>query len=1196
EAAEESASEEVLEESSEEVMQEEAAEEAVSEEISEEAAEEAILEEAAEETASETEAPAVLGAQITSEEENTSSSLVVYDDGYWEDTETGDWGYCFEEDGSFTIQINEADPYFPYEVQFTVDGVTTTEWFMDQDDTVTVGGHVFAVSAIFTGTQVTRMTLDVAGTEVVVYPEEKEFVDDPYGTSTLSLLNLTEKRFSVDLSGFTPVELTMVSVGTVFAGTDYVSDTDCISWAYSWGDDYSVTDSSGTMNLNYYSSWQMIVGEADQLASGNTRYIVNTNVSTSTSWLTPTVYLQDSAGTRTEQDVARYSYYGYNPEEYIVLSNVDRTSDIGVYVTLNVNSEVYSSVNYAELRAYEGEYETAAEAVANGTDITSQILGADMSVADAGYLYTSSGYITLVSFDSSGNATGCLPVDLYISFTSNYVSGFSMYKDDVRVSRTYTMSYSGSSDLYTIKAELYSEYDADSEYGINLYYYEAGTSNNDAVTAAYVGQYDSIAAATAAGAENIKASLFDSSVKYYDNFSQGVYLSIFVGEDGTEDQETYFYYVTAETGDVSVGASPLSSGTLLTINSFVTEDGSTISTYSCCDSYGENNYYMVLVGSDVDVTNLAMNFYVSSKAKLYAAGSSTEEVSGESFHDYTDMVQFTVSAEDGTSSKNVWVQVIKATEGTGQLVINSFADADAETTVTDGVIYSTREMMLDSYHSNVHDILIANMGTEEIESLSVELISDVVELDEYWTLTGNYPLSGYTGIQNEDSEGNYVSYGEMDNLAMLRLTTKDGVAAGTDVSGTLTIKSGDTTLAVLTLTGTTSDPAIVTDDIPDAVLYVPYGSMIQNSNKYSWNTVSYTLTSGSLPAGMELKSNGEIYGVPTETGTFTFGVRMQNSYSSFSSVYKTFTLTVLDNTDENVENATDTNYELSQRVTDVGLNSDSDQTVVSEGIYGEFKYVYIDGVKLTEGEDYTSESGSTRITIRSETLKQSNTVGTHTIGIEFRTGETDDDEGTLMRAAQNYNVVEETSDTDSSDSTDTSSSDTSSSDTSSSDTSSSDASSGDNANISSNDTGSTSTPSYSTEEDTVTEEESEVTTEDIIETLTYTVVSGDTLWSIAARYYGDGTLWTRLYEDNMDVISDPNRIYAGMQLTIYVTVSTTSFESNTYTVKSGDSLWKIAAEIYGNGRSWRRIYNANTDIISDPNSIRIGMTLVIPEI
>ena len=37
-----------------------------------------------------------------------------------------------------------------------------------------------------------------------------------------------------------------------------------------------------------------------------------------------------------------------------------------------------------------------------------------------------------------------------------------------------------------------------------------------------------------------------------------------------------------------------------------------------------------------------------------------------------------------------------------------------------------------------------------------------------------------------------------------------------------------------------------------------YGTMIQNSNKYDFNTVSYYIVDGKLPAGMEMKKNGGV--------------------------------------------------------------------------------------------------------------------------------------------------------------------------------------------------------------------------------------------------------------------------------------------------------------------------------------------------
>ena len=50
----------------------------------------------------------------------------------------------------------------------------------------------------------------------------------------------------------------------------------------------------------------------------------------------------------------------------------------------------------------------------------------------------------------------------------------------------------------------------------------------------------------------------------------------------------------------------------------------------------------------------------------------------------------------------------------------------------------------------------------------------------------------------------------------------------------------------------------------------------------------------------------------------------------------------------------------------------------------------------------------------------------------------------------------------------------------------------------------------------------------------------------------------------------------------------------TYTVKSGDSLWKIAKQFYGNGSKYNTIYEANKDKLKNPNLIYVGQTLQIP--
>ena len=49
-----------------------------------------------------------------------------------------------------------------------------------------------------------------------------------------------------------------------------------------------------------------------------------------------------------------------------------------------------------------------------------------------------------------------------------------------------------------------------------------------------------------------------------------------------------------------------------------------------------------------------------------------------------------------------------------------------------------------------------------------------------------------------------------------------------------------------------------------------------------------------------------------------------------------------------------------------------------------------------------------------------------------------------------------------------------------------------------------------------------------------------------------------------------------------------------YVVKSGDSLSKIAKAEYGDAQAWKAIYEANRDILKDPDKIFPGQKLKIP--
>lgn len=61
-----------------------------------------------------------------------------------------------------------------------------------------------------------------------------------------------------------------------------------------------------------------------------------------------------------------------------------------------------------------------------------------------------------------------------------------------------------------------------------------------------------------------------------------------------------------------------------------------------------------------------------------------------------------------------------------------------------------------------------------------------------------------------------------------------------------------------------------------------------------------------------------------------------------------------------------------------------------------------------------------------------------------------------------------------------------------------------------------------------------------------------------------------------------------------IDVATPAPESKMYTVKSGDTLSKIAKEVYGDANSYNKIFEANKPMLSDPDKIFPGQVLRIP--
>lgn len=141
-----------------------------------------------------------------------------------------------------------------------------------------------------------------------------------------------------------------------------------------------------------------------------------------------------------------------------------------------------------------------------------------------------------------------------------------------------------------------------------------------------------------------------------------------------------------------------------------------------------------------------------------------------------------------------------------------------------------------------------------------------------------------------------------------------------------------------------------------------------------------------------------------------------------------------------------------------------------------------------------------------------------------------------------------------------------------------------------------------------------------------TVQEGDTLSDLASEHMGSAGKWQELLDANTDVLTDPKYLRPGMRLRIPGGDESTVAElanaalgasdntpvaenpvrrgtpaptqppaGQTYTVRSGDSLYRIAERTMGSGNRYHELYEANKDQLSSPDAIREGMVLRIPQ-
>ena len=118
----------------------------------------------------------------------------------------------------------------------------------------------------------------------------------------------------------------------------------------------------------------------------------------------------------------------------------------------------------------------------------------------------------------------------------------------------------------------------------------------------------------------------------------------------------------------------------------------------------------------------------------------------------------------------------------------------------------------------------------------------------------------------------------------------------------------------------------------------------------------------------------------------------------------------------------------------------------------------------------------------------------------------------------------------------------------------------------------------------------------------HAVAKGDTLWGLGVKYYGDGTKGKLILQANKAVIPDPEVLRIGQKLIIPSAVAsvapvapaTTAVAGTKHTLTKNDTLWSLAQKYYGDGAKWKRIVQANQDIIKDERHLPVGKTIVIP--
>lgn len=837
-----------------------------------------------------------------------------------------------------------------------------------------------------------------------------------------------------------------------------------------------------TLDLsNYYLQYyrddfylELIVGKPDQLDPANERYIVNIytggedilEIKSKPGYLSSQNYDIDYERDAERRRYQRYRITGYSQSAW------DGQSDLPI--TMRFNDDCYYSRYDTEIgvKVYEGYYRTAAEAQ-NAKEITDSIWQPNDEEEKAGYglkpftlqknNITQAPAVTVVLTKPISDGGTISTAKPYYILAEKFTDSLGLDGDLYVNVGSSKIATSGSSvkregEIETYTYEMQESYRANAEYLVKAIFTHNGKPllfSDDYlvqhIKIAVLGQYT---VEEAMNQVDIRSKLFGDG--YEANVSgDGVVFTIV----DQSNQAHYFRAKAIEYIEPEYTYAP-SIATYMTmrgarkITARDDDDG------ACRGDDYYKSYYLLSARRDVDsydniyqtvflldqsedengdlITNpvpegakFYPSFAADNRERVYASAKTDDapqtsgipQVSGCTAHDFHSErpIQYTAYSEDGIRHRNYWVTFVTQSTGGPKLFVNGVTNA-ADAHKENGV--PLRQVLLtgaDSYH----DIMIANTGDVEMKGMYVRLENAKgVKLDDYWTIKDDSvkSLRPFTTTEPRTPDGSSANYGELPNMAKIRLLPTDGAYNG-DIGGTLVIGydngDGHKEEIKVNLIGAAGNLQITTEKLREGVKFVPYASAIQTNYMSVGggnSRVKFEIIKGASETNVVLYPTGEFYGVPKGNGEWTFTVRASydDLYGPLSkntlSDSKEFKLAIYDNTDEYVRTVPGANGYDYNVLDFVGSETSTYHYVVSEygncvfrseGEYGDFVNLYLDAELLVPDRDYSKAPGSTVITIFAET-NAGKSEGKHTIAAEFFSGGNSNSKSTMRTSAQNY--------------------------------------------------------------------------------------------------------------------------------------------------------------------------------------------------